>query len=201
MINTRFGSDSSYIISEYIQDVQCTISCGFYVGKSGRIILFGIQECIMESFDHVGGYIDWNKHEQYKQQIYSKFVVPVSNYLHKKGYFGIVGLDIIRSPSGDYLVDMNPRITGSTPVLILSHNMMKLGFSHSRFVHCNTFNITSKQLVEKANFINEKTGNGRVVIFAAVDYGKSKKCRAYVAAFSNSKEMVDSLQDQIFLNE
>ena len=168
MINPRFGSDSSYVISEYIPDVQCTLACGFYVAKSGRIILFGIQECTMKNYRHIGGYTDWNKQEQYKQQLYDKFVVPVSSYLHKKGYFGIVGLDIIRSPSGDYLVDMNPRVNGSTPVLMLSHHMMELGFSHSRFDKCNTYNITSKQLIEKANSINEKTGNGRVVIMAAV---------------------------------
>ena len=199
MINTRFGSDSSYVISEYIQDVQCILACGFYVGKSGRIRLFGIQECTMEIFAHIGGYIDWNKHEQYKQQLYRKFVVPVSNYLHKKGYFGIVGLDIIRSPSGDYLVDMNSRVNGSTPVLILSHHMMELGFSHSRYDKCNIYNMTSKQLVEKANSINEKTSNARIVILATADEGK--KCRASVAAFSDSKEMVDSLQDQLCYNE
>ena len=199
MINTRFGTDSSYVISEYIPDVQCTLACGFYVGKSGRIILFGIQECTMKNYRHIGGYTDWNKQEQYKQQLYDKFVVPVSSYLHKKGYFGIVGLDIIRSPSGDYLVDMNPRVNGSTPVLMLSHHMMELGFSHSRFDKCNNYNITSKQLIEKANSINEKTGNGRVVIMAAADEGE--KCRASVAAFSDSKEIVDSLQDQLFYNE
>ena len=175
------------------------LACGFYVGKSGRIRLFGIQECTMSNFRHIGGYIDWNKHEQYKQQLYGKFVVPVSNYLHKKGYFGIVGLDIIRSPRGDYLVDMNPRINGSTPVMILSHHMMELGFSHSRFDIVNTYNMTSKQLVERANSINEKTGSARVIILAVADEGK--RCRASVAAFSDSKEMVDSLQDQLFHNE
>ena len=198
-INKRFGSNSSYVISEYIQDVQCTLSCGFYVGKSGRITYFGTQECIMENFGHHGGYIDWNKYEQYKQQLYGKFVVPVSNYLHKKGYFGIVGLDIIRNPSGDYLVDMNPRISGTTPLVMLSNHMMELGFSHARFDICNTVNITSEQLVEKANSINEKTGNTRVVILAAVD--EEEKCHASFTVFSNSKEMVDSLHDELCDNE
>lgn len=195
MVKNRFGSDSSYIISEYIQDVQCTLDCGFYVTKSGHIIYLGVQECTLENFGCSGGYTDLGKQEEYKQQLYDKFVKPVSAYLHKKGYFGIVGIDIVRSPSGDYVVDMNPRINGNTSYLMLARSMAELAFSRSRFEICETFDFKSEQLVKKANSINEKNANGRVIIMAAADEGE--KCHASVSVFSDSKEMAGSLHDQL----
>ena len=194
-VKDRFGSDSSYIISKYVQNVQSTLDCGFYVTKSGSIIYIGVQECVLENFGFEGGNIDWDKQEQYKKQIYDKIVVPVAKYLHEKGYFGIVGVDIVTSPSGDYLVDLNPRINGNTSYLMLASSMAKVGLSKSRYQICESFNVTSDELVKKANSINEKNANGRVIVMAAADEGE--KCHTSFAVFANSMELVESLYSQV----
>jgi hypothetical protein len=195
MVKDRFGSDSDYVISEYIQDVQSTLDCGFYVTKSGRIINMGVQECILENFSSDGGTIDWDKQEQYKERLYDKFVVPVAAYLHKKGFFGVVGIDIVTSPGGDYMVDLNPRINGNSAYLMLAGSMAKFGHSKSFFTICSSFDGTSEQLVKKANSINERKDGGRVIIMAATDDGD--KCHASVSVFGDTMELVRSLYSQL----
>ncbi|XP_028411659.1 uncharacterized protein LOC114534413 isoform X2 [Dendronephthya gigantea] len=191
-ITERFGSDAIYVISEYIQEVQSTIDCGFYVTKSGNIIYLGVQECVVnKDFGCSGGSVDWDMQDKYRERVYDKFVVPVAKYLHNKGYFGMVGIDIITSLRGDYLVDLNPRINGNTAYLILASTMAKLGLTKSRYEICVTFNITSEELVKKANSINEENLSSRIIIMAAVDEGE--KCHAAISIFSDSEEMVDSL--------
>jgi hypothetical protein len=195
MVKDRFGSDSDYVISEYIQDVQSTLDCGFYVTKSGRIINMGVQECILENFSSDGGTIDWDKQEQYKERLYDKFVVPVAAYLHKKGFFGVVGIDIVTSPGGDYMVDLNPRINGNSAYLMLAGSMAKFGHSKSFFTICSSFDGTSEQLVKKANSINERKDGGRVIIMAATDDGD--KCHASASVFGDTMELVRSLYSQL----
>ena len=200
MVKERFGPDSSYVISEYIKDVHVTLDCGFYLTKSGRVIYLGVQECILEDFGYVAGTIDSDKQEKYKERLYDKFVVPVASYLHKKGYFGVVGIDIVANSSGDYLVDLNPRINGDTSYLMLAQTMATLGFTKSLFFICATVDgVTGKQLVEKANSINEKNANGRIVIMATADDGK--KCHASFSVFSDSMGGVKCLNAELWDNE
>ena len=199
MVKNRFGPDSSYIISQYIQDVKATLDCGFYLTKKGRIIYLGVQDCILENFGYDAGTIDWDKQEVYKKQLYDKFVVPVAAYLHKKGYFGIVGIDVVTSPGGDYLVDLNPRINGDTSYMMLAPPMAKLGLSKSRFQICVAFDTTVEQLVKKANSINEKNANGRIIVMAAAD--DEGKCFATIAVFGDSMKLVDSLYAKLCDNE
>ena len=54
-----------------------------------------------------------------------------------------------------------------------------MGFWHSSFDKCNTYNMTSKQLVERANSISEQTGNATVLYIAAAT--EEGKCCAPVA--------------------
>ena len=194
MVKSKFPEDASYIISEYIQDVQSTLDCGFYVTKTGRIIYIGVEECAMEDLGFRYATIDWNKQDQYKAQLYEKFVVPVANYLHKKGYFGIVGIDVVTSESGDYLVDLNSRINGNTSYLMLARSMASK-FTKSFFDICLTLDGAGDQLVKKANSLNETNEGGRVIIMAVADDGM--KCHATVAVFGDSVDLVDSLFAQL----
>ena len=194
MVKDRFGEDTLYIISEYIQDATSTLDCGFYLTKTGRIIYLGVQECILEEFGFVAGNVDWDKQMKYKTRLYDKFVVPVASYLQEKGYFGVVGLDIVTSPSGDYLVDLNPRINGNTAYLMLARSMARLGLTKSLFQICEGFEVSAEQLLKKANSINEMNAGGKVVIMGAANDGK--KCHASVSVFAGSMALVDSLHAQ-----
>jgi predicted ATP-grasp superfamily ATP-dependent carboligase len=190
MVKGIFGADVSYIISEFIQDVRATLDCSFYVTKSGRIIWIGVQECVMEGYGYVAGTVDWHLQEQYRERLYDKYVVPVAAYLHKKGYFGIVGIDIITSQSGDYLTDLNPRLNGNTQFIMLAASMAKLGLSKSLFQIHVSFDVSGEQLVKKANSINE-TSAGRVVIIASAD--EDEKCYAAVSVSADSMKLAESL--------
>ncbi len=195
MIKTRFGEDAKYIISKFIQDVCVTLACDFYVTKTGRIFWIATRECVVEDFEYVGGTMDWDSQGKYKERLYDKFVIPVAEYLHKKGYFGVVGIDVIASPSGDYLVDLNPRLNGSTSFALLAVMMAKnLEMSKSIFKLSTGFDCSSEDLVKKASSINE-TNVGRVVIMASAD--ENKKCYATVAVFGDSMKLVEKLYTRL----
>lgn len=196
MVKSKFPEDASYIISEYIQDVQSILSCCVYLTKTGHITYIGVGECIMDQdLSFRRGIVDWNSQDEYKARLYDKFVVPVANYLHKKGYFGIVGIETITNESGDYLVDLNPRINGDTSYIMLARSMTSLKFTKSLFDSCHTFDGTGGQLVKKANSLNETNESGRVIIMAVADDGM--KCHANVGVFGDSLDLVNSLHAQL----
>ena len=191
MLQNKYDGEASYIISQYIEDVQFTLVCCFYVTKSARIIWIGAQECDLREYDYAAGIIDWDLQEQYKRRVYDKFLVPIANYLHGKGYFGVVGLDIVTGPSGDFLVDLNPRINGGTSCTMLASNMAHMGLTKSLFQICARFDVSGERLVQQADAINEEK-TGRIVIVAAADDGEMR-CYATVSVFADNMKMVESL--------
>jgi len=53
---------------------------------------------------------------------------PVSRALHDRGFFGLYGVDVLVNVSGgQYVVDINPRILGSTPLVFTQRGLDKIG--------------------------------------------------------------------------
>jgi len=53
---------------------------------------------------------------------------PVSSALHARGFFGLFGVDVLVDAAGrQYVVDINPRVLGSTPLVFTQRGLDKLG--------------------------------------------------------------------------
>ena len=96
----------------------------------------------------------------------SKMVEPAGKYLAEQGYFGLVGIDILKTQSNEYfLVDVNPRLTGITPFLMASRIFARGGLNEGIYLASRRFKGTYDQLIEKA----ESFSDAKVVVVSAFD--------------------------------
>ena len=259
--------------SEFIQDVQETLGCQFYLNKKGDIHWLGTNVNLLKDYDWVGSVVDWDLRDYHKDRVYERFIKPVAEYLHKKGYFGIAGMikcsawawsistleferrgtcptvkvyyqltlltstytgsndtvqvsrflrlieqyhdnvqrrsnnchvmscpgiDIITSSSGDYLVDMNARLTGFTPHALIAPVMARDGLTKSLFKSADNQDCSTSELIKKVNKINEKS-HGKIIILYSMDVDEG--CIAAIVAFGETVEYVEGLFDCLALEK
>ncbi|KAM3497560.1 hypothetical protein MY10362_009093 [Beauveria mimosiformis] len=116
----------SLILQNYIQGTDVALS--LFVTRRGRPIFVC---CCHQRFDQQG---HWNggtisyAAQQALDQKYAKTIELVALFLHKKGYYGPAGVDIITDHIGTHhVVDLNPRITGTYHLGLLAGHFMKRG--------------------------------------------------------------------------
>ena len=157
-----------YILQEYIPDAV-TMGYYFYVFKSGDIHWLGsLTGTISKDFKWVAGMGDWNKQEELKKAVYKEFILPVKNFLHTSGYFGIVNIEILEKEGKRYMVDLNCRLPSVLPQLFISPYMAKLGLPKSLMSKGKILRCTRTELFAMAEEINKK-GLGKVIVLAAAD--------------------------------
>ncbi|XP_031560941.1 uncharacterized protein LOC116296957 [Actinia tenebrosa] len=181
------GWTGNIIYQQFMEDVNEMVSFEFYLHVSGKMHWLGTNVGGFEGFKWTNGVVEWNKQEEYKNRFYDQFVVPVKDYLHKQGYFGVVMCEIMLCDYGMYLVDLNPRVSGDTHHLLLADYMMQFGFPDSIMKQGMKTNKSAKTLVEKANHINTGTSAGRVVIIAAADV-EEDQCEYEISVFAQSRK-------------
>ena len=97
------------------------------------------------------------------------FVEEVVQYCKSLGFWGFCGIDVLFDSLGSgYLVDINPRVTGSCPALMtLNIFREKYGFEVGFFRRSGDINFwgTPSELMEKVSTFNkENEENIKIVI-------------------------------------
>ena len=183
-----------YILQEYIPDAV-TMGYYFYVFKSGDIHWLGsLTGADSNHFNWKAGVGDWNKQEELKKQVYDEFILPIKNFLHSSGYFGVVNIEILEKEGKRYLVDLNCRLPGALAQMLISPFMAKLGFPRSLMTTSKKLKCSRNQLFEVAEEINEN-GAGRVIVLAAADVDGAFK--ADVAVFAETMADIKSLMSTL----
>lgn len=149
------------------------------------------------------------KQEELKQ-LQLPYVTDVARYCKSLGFWGFCGADVLFDCSGKgYLVDVNPRVTGSCPSLMVGRLLREeLGFQYGLFRRNGDISFEGsieKLLDDVARFNVDNEGQVRVVIFSACNespsrgkmnvgvYGQSlEQCRAVVHMFCKSADAVSS---------
>jgi hypothetical protein len=81
-----------------------------------------------------------------------------------------------------HVVDLNPRINGSTPFLLLSEAMQERGFSVGSYHPGVSCAGSQAELLERT----QRCRSGEAVVLSCVDGGES--VRGHIAAFAESAE-------------
>ncbi|XP_031567955.1 uncharacterized protein LOC116302732 [Actinia tenebrosa] len=174
------------VITEVIEGITGNNCLQFYLYKSGEIHWLGVtNQIIGDNFIWGGGVVNWGDQTRLKSLLYDK-VVPVKEYLHKQGYFGIVGIDILTTEDNSYIIDVNPRINGSTPQLLLAPVMATLGYDTSVYLAGGRFNCKADTLLQTANLINSQH-SAMVIVLSLADVEKG--CEAHVVAFGKTEKI------------
>lgn len=181
------------VFQEYIPGVKEVPSFQFYLHKSGELFWVGTTTGgFTGCFSWTTGSVDWDKQEEYEKLVYKEFTLPIKDYLQRRGYFGLVTFEVLITDHAKYLVDINPRIGGDTTHLLLARHMaLDIGFKHSAIFCKNKHsNLTSKELVKRANDSNEQ-GEGLTVVLSAADADVG--CESYVSVFAKTPDAVQTL--------
>jgi hypothetical protein len=165
------SGNPTFVITNFV-DIARNVACHFFMHPNGSVVWFGSNENHREpdgSFSS-DSYLIW-EHQDKLKQIQLPFVEEVVQYCHGLGFWGFCGVDVLfDSQDRGYLVDINPRVTGSCPALMtLSLLVKKYGFSVGLFRRSGKtcFFGTSDELLEQVDAYNEEhDGKSRIVIHA-----------------------------------
>jgi len=124
-----------------------------------------------------------------RQEVYERMVrrtaEPVSAALHARGFFGLFGVDVLVDCGGrQFIVDINPRILGSTPLVFTQRGLAKIG----RFWEVGIFLMKVMVKADSPDAVvdcAEAIEGGEVIVYSLIDEGGGV-FRCQIAVFAPS---------------
>jgi len=191
--------DATLVINSVIENIVDDFGVQFYLRKDGTMVWLGLTE---QNFDEnkkwCGGTFSQHQQTDLFEDL-SKMIIPTGQHLHSRGYFGLVGIDILRDSAKDlFLVDVNPRLTGISPFLMASRIFARDdGLTEGVYQASRTFSGSCVELVEKAESISD----ARVVVLSGFEDSTEEggiKTVCHISVSSNSQENNQSVLQHLF---
>lgn len=139
-----------------------TVAISFFVTqKGGGEFMACWGQVFCEQGIWAGGSICYT--EQHKlERKYAAIIDQITRFLHKRGYYGPAGADVLTDANGTHLiVDLNVRVTGAYSFGCLRGHFERRGLSFARLysftVHCNQSDF-------RRNFQKEMTDGSLVIL-------------------------------------
>jgi ATP-grasp domain len=159
----------TFVVTEYIDTVR-SLSCHFFIHpNSNEITWFGSNEnrqTTKGAFSH-DTIIVMNEQDKLRQ-MQMQIVKDVVKYFQARDFWGFCGIDVLFDRNGvGYLVDVNPRVTGSSPAIMVAHRLYdKYGFENCIFRRgCRySFAGSSKQLMNDVSEFNRVHENEMLIL-------------------------------------
>lgn len=169
----QFLEDSgnpTFVVVDFV-DIHRNVACHFFIHPSGEeITWFGSNENLRlpDGRFSTDSYLI-GKDQMALKRMQLPFVEEVVQYCKSLGFWGFCGVDVLFDSFGvGYMVDINPRVTGSCPALMTLELFKKsYGFDTALFRRSGDINYfgSNKQLIEEVTAYNkENEGKSRVVI-------------------------------------
>ena len=132
-----------------------------------------------------GSSMDLTK-QQVLRDCFRNTVRPVAEKLKSKGFFGYVGCDVLVDQNGlHYVVDINPRLNHSTPLLLAGIKMFNKGWKHGIYLQDSIiFDGTEEELIEKCEKIDQS--QGQVLVLSCCKDKAITQVRCLLVIYSNS---------------
>jgi hypothetical protein len=163
----------NYVVTDFV-DIVRNLAAHFFIHPSGDVTWFGSSENLQ---DETGAWssdatIRCMDEQDELRDLMAPYVQDVAQYCLSRGYWGACGIDVLIDRSGEgFVVDVNPRVTGSCPALMA---FQKLHAADSAYA-LGTFRRSSDhafpgpacellQQVEEFNATHD--GELRVVVFS-----------------------------------
>ncbi|KAH8423745.1 putative solid-state culture specific protein [Aspergillus melleus] len=118
----------SIVLQDFIDGPVVALS--FFVTKTGQPKLVACCEQLFDEHSHwIGGSISYRQQAEY-QRTFSALTNKVATFLHRKGYHGPAGIDIVtnRTTGEQMVIDLNVRVTGTFHLGPLTGHFTSRGF-------------------------------------------------------------------------
>jgi hypothetical protein len=198
------AGNPKYVVTEFVE-IERNVACHFFMHPNGKdVTWFGSNENkrLPDGSFCSDSYLDSADQENLKR-MQLPFVRDVVEYCKSLGFWGFCGIDVLFDSSGrGYLVDVNPRVTGSCPGLMtLALMRQNYGYQVALLRRSGNINFygTPKELFEQVNDYNaENNGRSRVVIHSMYEPEQCSRplCRINIAVYGNDMDECRTVLNQ-----
>ncbi len=180
------------IVNSVIEDIAGDFGVQFYLRRSGEVVWLGFTE---QKFDPntrwCGGTFTASLQDQMRPH-FAPFIEAAGTFLHSVGYFGLVGIDILRDKAEQlYLVDVNPRLTGISPFLVASRLFARQGATTGIYRASCRFGGSLEELIAAA----EARTDARILVLSAFEDGDA--CLCHLSVSSDSHRSNEAVFDRL----
>jgi ATP-grasp domain len=160
----------TYVVTEFV-DIERNVACHFFIHPNrDGITWFGSNENRrMDDGSWSPDSTIIKQEQEHLRDIQLPFVKDVVSYFQSLGFWGFCGVDVLFDKSGKgYLVDVNPRVTGSLPAIMVGHLLYnKYGYEYCLFRRSARYAYkgTAESFMQKVNDYNvANAGNSIIVV-------------------------------------
>jgi len=187
--------EARLVITEIVNDLAGDYGVQFYLTRSGDIVWIGILEQLFDANSRWAGGTFSSQTQSKLAAPLREVISPVARHLHRKGYFGVVGVDVLQDKHDRFfVVDINPRITGASPFLVVSRLLVKNDLWAGLYVASVEYRGTLHSLIEHA----ENEGDGMIVILSAIERPQDNATVCHVTVNSDSLDACKSVFKNTF---
>ena len=158
--------DATLVTNSIIENITADFGVQFYLRRDGAMVWLGLTK---QLFDENQRWCGGTFSADLQMKLFGDLcgmIEPVGMHLHTSGYFGLVGIDILRDTANRlFLIDVNPRLTGISPFLVASRIFAREGLTEGIYRTSRRFCGSYEELISTA----EQTQNARVLVFSAVE--------------------------------
>lgn len=172
------------------------IALSLFITKSGRPIFNACCSQLFHADGMWGGsFCDYREQETLQAQ-YADIAAKIGAYMHKMGYWGPMGADIMTDADGRQLViDVNARVTGSHSLGALRGHFVRLGLNVATTLSRLMLRLTREEFEEEVREALLHLGSIVVNAWVHMNDGKTSMTTVTLAAEDNKKlnELVERL--------
>ena len=182
-------------ITRIIDNVTGDFGVQFYLDRGGQLSWIGFTHQVFDSTGKWSGARFSLADQDRRFASLAKFAHPVARYLHENGYYGVVGIDILENDRGErFLVDLNPRLTGVTPFLVVCRQWARSGdFPVARYVASTSFPGRMDALFQQA----ESEGEARIVVYSAIESSETGRTLCHLSVHARSSSTCDTIWQRL----
>jgi ATP-grasp domain len=181
----RHWPKARIVINALLEDIVGDYGVQFYLDRAGNAHWLGFTHQIFDAEQIWSGGTFSQVEQDSMRPEFEPFIAPTAAYLHANGYYGLVGIDILQTKAGQmFLVDLNPRLTGITPFLVMSRLFAKEDFEHGIYVPSLTFEGPIEALINQV----EKMKNTKAVVLSAAQNKQNNTTTCHVSVSAKTLE-------------
>ncbi|KAI2629329.1 solid-state culture-specific protein-like protein [Hypomontagnella submonticulosa] len=177
-----------------VQDVVAgnAVALSLFVTPEGPPVFISCCEQLLDTQDQwIGGYISYADQDRFRQE-YADIAQDVARYSRLKGYRGPLGVDVMTDAEGGrhVAIDVNPRVSGTTPLGVLRGHFSERRGLHHAAVLCPLFLSCTRDEFERA-FGEEYYAGSLVITGWSYDAHQGYSTTAVIMAAKTKEELRD----------